>query len=151
LHRAAQRRNLNLKSPMKRSHLMELMNAARIVRDNAHAPYSGFRVGAALRAGSGRIYTGCNVENASYPEGTCAETGAIAALVAAGETEVIEVAIIADSPTPITPCGGCRQRLAEFGAGEIPVHMGTLDGRSETMTWAALLPGAFSSQQFKKD
>jgi len=130
---------------------MELMNAARIVRDNAHAPYSGFRVGAALRAGSGRIYTGCNVENASYPEGTCAETGAIAALVAAGETEIIEAAIIADSPTPITPCGGCRQRLAEFGAGEIPVHMGTLDGRSETMTLATLLPGAFSSQQFKKD
>ena len=130
---------------------MELMIAARRVRDNAHAPYSGFKVGAAIRAGSGRIYTGCNVENASYPEGICAETGALAALVAAGESEIIEVAILADSPTPITPCGGCRQRLAEFGAGAVPVHMGTLDGQSDTMTLAALLPGAFSSQQFKKD
>ena len=130
---------------------MELLNAARTVRDNAHAPYSGFRVGAALRAGSGRIYTGCNVENASYPEGTCAETGALAALVAAGETEITEAAIIADSSTPITPCGGCRQRLAEFGTGEMPVHMATLEGHVETMTLAALLPGAFSSQQFRKD
>jgi cytidine deaminase len=130
---------------------MELMIAARRVRDTAYAPYSGFKVGAAVRGGSGHVYTGCNVENASYPEGTCAETGALAALVAAGESEITEVAILADSPTPITPCGGCRQRLAEFGAGEVPVHMGTLDGQSETMTLAALLPGAFSSQHFKKD
>lgn len=130
---------------------MDLMTAAHSVRDNAHAPYSGFRVGAALRAGSGRIYTGCNVENASYPEGTCAETGALAALVAAGETEIIEAAIIADSPTPITPCGGCRQRLAEFGAGRVPVHMATLDGQCETMTLGGLLPGAFSSLQFRTE
>lgn len=130
---------------------MELLNAARTVRDNAHAPYSGFKVGAALKAGSGRIYTGCNVENASYPEGTCAETGALAALVAAGETEVTAVAVIANSPTPITPCGGCRQRLAEFATGDVPVTMATLDGAKDTMTLAALLPGAFSSQSFRND
>lgn len=130
---------------------MELLNAARTVRDNAHAPYSGFKVGAALKAGSGRIYTGCNVENASYPEGTCAETGALAALVAAGETEVTAVAVIANSPTPITPCGGCRQRLAEFATGDVPVTMATLDGATDTMTLAALLPGAFSSQSFRND
>lgn len=130
---------------------MELLNAARTVRDNAHAPYSGFKVGAALKAGSGRIYTGCNVENASYPEGTCAETGALAALVAAGETEVTAVAVIANSPTPITPCGGCRQRLAEFATGDVPVTMATLDGATDTRTLAALLPGAFSSQSFRND
>lgn len=130
---------------------MELLNAARAVRDNAHAPYSGFKVGAALRAGSGRVYTGCNVENASYPEGTCAETGALAALVAAGETEVTEVAIIADSPEPITPCGGCRQRLSEFATGDVPVIMANLGESTETKTLAALLPGAFSSQTFRND
>ena len=129
---------------------MELLKAARAVRENAHAPYSGFKVGAALRAGSGRVYAGCNVENASYPEGTCAETGALAALVAAGETEITEVAIIADSPTPIPPCGGCRQRLAEFGAGQVPITMATLSGNVKTDTLGALLPGAFSSQNLSK-
>lgn len=129
---------------------MELLNAARAVRDNAHAPYSGFKVGAALRAGSGRVYTGCNVENASYPEGSCAETGALAALVAAGEAEITEVAIIADSPEPITPCGGCRQRLAEFGAGQVPITMATLSGDVKADTLGALLPGAFSSQNLSK-
>jgi cytidine deaminase len=130
---------------------MELLNAARAVRDNAHAPYSGFKVGAALRAGSGRIYTGCNVENASYPEGTCAETGALAALVAAGEKKISEVAIIADSPAPIPPCGGCRQRLAEFATGDVPVIMANLSGETETKTLVALLPGAFSSRNFRND
>ncbi len=129
---------------------MELLQAARAVRENAHAPYSGFKVGAAIRARSGRIYTGCNVENASYPEGTCAETGALAALVAAGETEISEVAIIADSPVAITPCGGCRQRLAELGAGQVPITMATLKGEVKTETLGALLPGAFSSQNLSK-
>jgi len=129
---------------------MELLQAARAVRDNAHAPYSGFKVGAAIRAGSGRIFSGCNVENASYPEGTCAETGALAALVAAGETEISEVAIIADSPAPVTPCGGCRQRLAELGAGQVPITMATLAGEVKTDTLGALLPGAFSSQNLSK-
>ncbi|WP_306153781.1 cytidine deaminase [Roseovarius sp. MMSF_3281] len=129
---------------------MELLKAARAVRDHAYAPYSGFKVGAAIRAGSGKIYTGCNVENASYPEGTCAETGALAALVAAGETELTEVAIIADGPGPVSPCGGCRQRLAEFGAGQVPIIMGTLTGEVKTATLDALLPGAFSSQNLGK-
>src|SRR6056297_1553157 len=90
-------------------------------------------------------YVGCNVENAAYPEGTCAETAAIAAMVAAGETALIEVAIIADSPAPISPCGGCRQRLAEFGGGETRVIMATLDGQQATARLDELLPGAFSS------
>ncbi|RMH46810.1 MAG: cytidine deaminase [Alphaproteobacteria bacterium] len=123
---------------------MSLVEAARAVRENAHAPYSGFKVGAAIRAASGRVYVGCNVENASYPEGTCAEAGAIAAMVAAGETEIVEVAVIADAERPVTPCGGCRQRLAEFSRPDTTVRMATLSGTVETASMAELLPRAFA-------
>jgi cytidine deaminase len=122
----------------------DLITAARKVRENAHAPYSGFKVGAALRAASGRIYLGCNVENVAYPEGTCAEAGAIAAMVAAGDTTLVAIAVIADSPAPVPPCGGCRQKLAEFGAGHAPVTMVTTAGQSQILTIAELLPGSFS-------
>ncbi len=128
---------------------MTLREAARAVRENAHAPYSGFRVGAALRAVSGAIHVGCNVENVSYPEGTCAEAGAIAAMVAAGDTRLAEVYVIAGSPSPVPPCGGCRQKLAEFGAGEVKVTMATIDGTEEVTTIAALLPHAFDSSHMK--
>lgn len=123
---------------------MSLKTAAAAVRENAHAPYSGFKVGAALRAASGAVYAGCNVENVSYPEGTCAEAGAIAAMVAAGETELIEVCVFADSPVPVSPCGGCRQKLAEFGRGDVPVTMATVQGAQLVMTLDELLPGAFN-------
>lgn len=122
---------------------MSLLDAARKVRENAHAPYSRFKVGAALRTASGNVFAGCNVENAAYPEGTCAEAGAIAAMVAAGETRIAAVAVIADSPEPVTPCGGCRQKLAEFAGPDVPVTMATTGGASMTMTVAELLPGAF--------
>lgn len=123
----------------------DLMQAAREVRERAHAPYSGFKVGAALRAASGRIYTGCNVENIAYPEGTCAEAGAIAAMIAAGDREIKEAAVIAGGAVPVTPCGGCRQKLAEFGAPDVVVTMATLSGESLRMTLGALLPGAFGA------
>ncbi|MDO5603525.1 MAG: cytidine deaminase [Paracoccus sp. (in: a-proteobacteria)] len=122
---------------------MSLLDAAREVREFAYAPYSQFKVGAAVRGASGRIYRGCNVENVAYPEGTCAEAGAIAAMVAAGETELIEVAVIADSPGPVPPCGGCRQKLAEFGRGDTPVLLATTGGDSLPTTIGALLPGRF--------
>ena len=124
---------------------MSLLDAAKAVRENAHAPYSNFKVGAAIRAASGAVYVGCNVENVAYPEGTCAEAGAIAAMVAAGETTLTEVAVIADSPTPVPPCGGCRQKLAEFGASDVLVTMATTNGASRTVTIAELLPGAFDA------
>jgi cytidine deaminase len=124
--------------------MMSLKDAAQKVRENAHAPYSNFKVGAAIRAASGKVYLGVNVENVAYPEGTCAEAGAIAAMVAAGETALAEVCVIADSPTPVTPCGGCRQKLAEFGAGDVRVSMCNLDGTELVMTLAELLPGAFA-------
>ena len=95
---------------------MDLLDTALRARANAHAPYSGFKVGAAIRCPDGSVFAGCNVENVAYPEGTCAEAGAIAAMVAAGAREIAEVLVVADSPTPVTPCGGCRQKLAEFAA-----------------------------------
>ncbi|EPX79759.1 cytidine deaminase [Salipiger mucosus] len=122
---------------------MTLEHAARAVRENAYAPYSRFKVGAALRAPSGTIYAGCNVENVAYPEGTCAEAGAIAAMVAAGETEIEEAYVIADAAHPVPPCGGCRQKLAEFARGEAKVTLATIDGATLETTVEALLPGAF--------
>ena len=122
---------------------MSLLDAARAVRENAYAPYSRFKVGAAIRGASGAIYRGVNVENVAYPEGTCAEAGAIAAMIAAGETELIEVAVIADSPSPVPPCGGCRQKLAEFGRADTPVLLATTGGVTLATTIGELLPGRF--------
>ncbi|SEQ46553.1 cytidine deaminase [Thalassovita taeanensis] len=130
---------------------MSLLDAARAVRENAYAPYSNFKVGAAIRGKSGAIYVGCNVENVSYPEGTCAEGGAIAAMVAAGEVELTEVCVIADSPHPVSPCGGCRQKLAEFGRGNVMVRMATVDGPETTMTITELLPGAFDQSHMERN
>jgi len=128
----------------------DLKHAAVMVRENAHAPYSNFKVGAAIRSSSGTVYVGCNVENVAYPEGTCAEAGAIAAMVAAGETRLTEVYVVADSPMPVTPCGGCRQKLAEFGAGDVAVIMATVAGVEQAMTLADLLPGAFGAAHMER-
>ena len=122
---------------------MSLLQAAREVRERAYVPYSRFKVGAAIRGASGTIYRGCNVENVAYPEGTCAEAGAIAAMVAAGETRLTEVAVIADSPSPVPPCGGCRQKLAEFADGDVPVLLATTSGKTLATTIGELLPGRF--------
>ena len=127
----------------------DLKAAATAVRDNAYVPYSNFKVGAALRGASGAIYAGCNVENVAYPEGTCAEAGAIAAMVAAGETEFTEAYVIAGSPMPVSPCGGCRQKLAEFGKGDVVVTMATADGLETKTTIADLLPGAFGAAHMR--
>ena len=129
---------------------MSLIDDARKVRENAHAPYSNFKVGAALRAGSGTVYRGCNVENVAYPEGTCAEAGAIAAMVAGGDTQITEVAVIADSPKPVSPCGGCRQKIAEFADGDVKVTMATMDGIILETTVAALLPGSFDADYMSR-
>lgn len=128
----------------------DLHKAALAVRENAYAPYSGFKVGAALRAGSGTVYVGCNVENVAYPEGTCAEAGAIAAMVAAGEHRLTEITVIADSPSPVPPCGGCRQKLAEFGAHDVPVTLATTRGQVLRTTIGDLLPGAFGADHMER-
>jgi cytidine deaminase len=129
---------------------MTLFKAAKAVRENAYAPYSKFKVGAAIRSKSGAVFVGCNVENVAYPEGTCAEAGAIAAMVAAGESQIDEVLVIADSPEPVTPCGGCRQKLAEFAARDVEVALASIDGETTRMTIADLLPGAFSQTHLGK-
>ncbi|MGX9354947.1 cytidine deaminase [Roseobacteraceae bacterium S113] len=116
------------------------------IRTRAYAPYSNFQVGAVVRGASGTLYAGCNVENVAYPEGTCAEAGAIAAMVAAGETQLTEVYVVAGSPAPVPPCGGCRQKIAEFAAPETRITMATVDGIEQVTTLAALLPGAFGAE-----
>jgi cytidine deaminase len=123
---------------------MDLSQAARDVRERAWAPYSRFKVGAALRAASGKVYVGCNVENVAYPEGTCAEAGAIAAMVAGGDTQIAEIFVIADSPEPVPCCGGCRQKIAEFAGPDVHVTMATTDGKTRIVTVAELLPGVFT-------
>ena len=123
---------------------MTLIDTARDVWARAYAPYSNFKVGAAIRGKNGEVFKGCTVENVAYPEGTCAEAGAIAAMVAGGETEIAEVAVIADSPIPVSPCGGCRQKLAEFGKPDVKVTLATTDGTILETTIGALLPGAFT-------
>jgi cytidine deaminase len=124
---------------------MPLLDAATRVRERAYAPYSRFKVGAAIRSVEGNLHVGCNVENVAYPEGTCAEAGAIAAMIAAGDTGIAEICVIADSPEPVPPCGGCRQKIAEFAAQEVVVTLCTTDGKSKQMTVAALLPGVFTA------
>ena len=126
----------------------DLLDAAKAVRENAHAPYSGFRVGAAIRSASG-IHVGCNVENASYPEGICAEGGAITSMVAAGDTEILEVLVYAEADTPVAPCGGCRQKLAEFAGPDVKVSLAGPEGVNAVMTIAELLPAAFGAAQFR--
>ena len=123
----------------------ELIAEANAGRELAYAPYSRFKVGAALRGASGTVYAGCNVENVAYPEGTCAEAGAIAAMIAAGDTAIAEVCVIADSPDPVPPCGGCRQKIAEFAGQEVRVMLCTTDGKEKVMTVADLLPGVFTA------
>jgi cytidine deaminase len=122
----------------------ELFEAARAAMDNAYAPYSKFPVGAAIRTDSGRIFVGANMENASYPEGWCAEVSAIAHMVMAGERSIAEVAVIAEKMPRITPCGGCRQRLKEFGKATTLVHLCDERGIVETVTLGELLPKAFA-------
>ncbi len=121
----------------------ELFEAARAAMTQAHVPYSRFPVGAAILTDTGRIFAGCNIENASYPEGWCAETSAIAHMVMAGERRIAEVAVIAERMARVTPCGGCRQRLREFGSAATKVHLCDETGVLETVTLGELLPKAF--------
>ncbi len=121
----------------------DLFIAARNAMANSHSPYSNFPVGAALRTKSGKIYAGCNIENASYPEGWCAETSAIAHMVTAGEKEIAEILVTALKKDGATPCGGCRQRLVEFAKPDTPVHLCDQNGINKTVSLGDLLPASF--------
>jgi cytidine deaminase len=119
-----------------------LLAEALKARDAAYAPYSAFKVGAAVRAASGKVYAGCNIENASYGLSICAERVAIFTAIAAGETEIAELALAADAEPPSRPCGACRQVLFEFGK-DANVIMGNTDGTSEVLSLKELFPEPF--------
>lgn len=126
----------------------EILQTAQNCRLNAYAPYSKFKVGAAVLTPSGNIYGGCNVENASYPCGTCAEAGAISAMIAGGETQIAEILIIADTEC-ILPCGNCLQKIAEFGSAKTLIHSADLSGNIKTYTLQQLLPHNFKAGDIK--
>jgi cytidine deaminase len=129
------------------SRVEEMLKAASRARAKAYAPYSNFRVGACLRGESGKLYAGCNVENAAYPQGQCAEATAIGVMVAAGEREIAEILVVGEGPQLISPCGGCRQRLNEFAAPATPVHLCDARGVRRTLTLGELLPLSFGPRQ----
>lgn len=123
--------------------MKELLHAAGQAREKAYAPYSGFKVGAAVLAASGRIYSGCNIENASYGLTNCAERTAIFKAVSEGEDKLLALAVVGDTPAPTAPCGACRQVMAEFGIEKI--IMGNLQGGQLVMTLGELLPYSFGT------
>ena len=132
--------------------LKALFDAADLAAQKAYAPYSNFSVGAAIRTPSGHILSGCNVENAAYPAGTCAEAGAIAAMVAAGETKISDIAIVGVKSNPCYPCGACRQRIFEFSDAATRVHLRDgATGEAITHSIDGLLPHAFGPRDLRID
>lgn len=130
--------------------LNRLFQAAKTAMEKAHAKYSDFPVGAAILTKDGNIYSGANIEVISFPEGWCAETTAISHYVMAGGGEITDICVIAEKKDICTPCGGCRQRLAEFAPSEAKVHLCTMNGIVETITMADLLPHGFESDALIK-
>ena len=127
-----------------------LFDAALAVRQRAHAPYSHFAVGAAVLTDDGTVYAGCNVENAAYPEGACAETGAISAMVAGGHQRIVAVLTVAGGEGISTCCGGCRQRIREFADGDTPIHAAGLEGVRRTFTLDEMLPVSFGPENLRR-
>ena len=127
-----------------------LLAAAVAARLKAYAPYSRFLVGAAVKDEAGHIHAGCNVENAAYPQGTCAEAGAIAAMILAGGSKIVEVAVAGAGDGLVTPCGGCRQKLREFCTGDVPIHICGEDGTVKaSFTLDELLPQSFGPEHLE--
>lgn len=129
--------------------ISELIRLATEARNKAHAPYSNHPVGAALVADTGEIFTGCNVENAAYPLGSCAEQSAIAAMVLGGGRTIREIVIVGPTDGPCTPCGGCRQRIREFAGPDTLVHACNERGVLLTLTMDQLLPVSFGPKNLK--
>ena len=127
----------------------DLYDAAKAAMAKAYAPYSKFPVGAAIRTSDGRIFSGANVEVISYPEGWCAETTALAHFVMAGGGEISEIAVVAEKKALITPCGGCRQRLAEFAPASARLHLCDDGGIVETISLADVFPRGFEAEALK--
>ena len=126
-----------------------MIDLARAARDTAHAPYSRHPVGACVRGAKGGLYAGCNVENAAYPTGQCAEAGAIAAMVLDGDTRIVEVVVIGPGEALCTPCGACRQRIREFADAAVPIHVCGPHGVQLTTTLGELLPHSFGPENLE--
>lgn len=129
---------------------VDLVEAAIAAMAKAYAPYSNFPVGAAVRGASGKVYSGCNVENAAYPQGCCAEASAISALVMGGERRLVEAAVAGAGNELVTPCGGCRQRLREFASDAVKIHLCGPEGLRRTLTLEELLPHSFGPEHLGK-
>ena len=129
----------------------ELMSLALEARERAYVPYSNYKVGAALIDGSGKVFTGCNIENAAYSPSNCAERTAIFKAISEGSTEFTALAVVADSPQPVTPCGVCRQVMAEFFEPHTPVYLGNIKGEVVKTTVGELLPGAFTAEAMNQE
>lgn len=128
----------------------QLIEEAKKIRAYAHVPYSKFRVGAAVLAKSGKIYTGCNIENAAYSVTCCAERVAIFKAVSEGETEFKAIAVAADTERPVSPCGSCRQVMSEFFDGSVDIHLSNLHANTKTITMDEILPFSFSSEDLEE-
>lgn len=126
-----------------------LLAAAKAAMAKAYAPYSEFQVGAALRTPDGQVFSGCNVENAAYPQGCCAEASAISAMIMAGGRKIAEIAVIGKGDALVTPCGGCRQRIREFAAPDAEIHVCGPEGLRQTFTLEELLPASFGPENLK--
>lgn len=127
----------------------DLFQAAQTAMAKAYAPYSKFPVGAAIRTEDGRVFSGCNIEVISYPEGWCAETTALGHYVMAGGGRITEIAVIAEKKAKVTPCGGCRQRLAEFAGPDTPLHLCDSTGVVETVRLKDIFPLGFEAEVLK--
>jgi len=124
----------------------DLFAAAEAVRARAYAPYSKFSVGAAILADDGKVYAGCNIENAAYPQGNCAEASAIAAMIAGGARRIRRIYVTGPGSAPVTPCGGCRQRIREFADPDVEVISHGVAGKPLVQTLAQLLPHSFEPE-----
>jgi len=128
----------------------EMIALAQQAMTRSYAPYSKFHVGAVLRGANGKLYVGCNVENAAYPQSQCAEATAIGTMVMDGERKITEVLVMGQGDDLISPCGGCRQRLREFADDAVAVHLCDGDSVKLTTTLGALLPHSFGPDHLKK-
>ncbi len=128
----------------------DMLTLARTMMSRAYAPYSNFHVGAVVRGANSKLYGGCNVENAAYPVGNCAEASAIAAMVGDGETRIVEALVMGPEGELCTPCGACRQRFREFASLDLPIHLADPSGVRQTITLGELLPLSFGPSHLGK-
>ena len=127
----------------------DLIQRAKEASEKAYAPYSKFKVGAAILSTSGQIFSGCNVENAAYPQGTCAEAGAISAMVVTGDLKIFKIAIFVNTSKFIAPCGGCRQKISEFSDANTKVILINKNFEDKSFSLQQMLPGAFISEDME--